>query len=79
MNSRERLLFFSISQITMSPSTAVYTNDARPAWKWSKASRFEVRVADLAQGFTLPGEALAVVTEEEIFGPIANGEPVATA
>ncbi|MED5261624.1 MAG: transcription-repair coupling factor [Myxococcota bacterium] len=44
-------------------------NDSRPIWKWSKPARFEVRVADLAQGFALPGDALVVVTEEEIFGP----------
>jgi transcription-repair coupling factor (superfamily II helicase) len=30
---------------------------------------FEVRVAPLSAGFVLPAEALAVVTEEEVFGP----------
>lgn len=44
-------------------------HDHRPAWKWSKPGRFEVRVAKLSQGFTLPGERLAVVAEDEIFGP----------
>ena len=44
-------------------------NDPRPLWRWSTPGRVEVRVAPLSRGFALPGEQLAVVTEEEIFGP----------
>jgi transcription-repair coupling factor (superfamily II helicase) len=40
-----------------------------PAWSWSEPGRIEVRVAALSEGFVLPIEGLAVVTEEEIFGP----------
>ena len=43
--------------------------EPKPCWEWSKPGRVEVRVAALSQGFTLPLEGLAVVTEEEIFGP----------
>jgi len=43
--------------------------DGRPAWRWSAAGRVEVRVAPLSEGFALPLEKLAIVTEEEIFGP----------
>jgi transcription-repair coupling factor (superfamily II helicase) len=37
-----------------------------PAWA---ESGLEVRVAELSAGFVLPAERLAVVTEEELFGP----------
>jgi len=44
-------------------------NDTRPAWRWSGPGRVEVRVARVSAGFSLDEERLAVVTEEEIFGP----------
>ncbi|MEE8580036.1 MAG: transcription-repair coupling factor [Myxococcota bacterium] len=44
-------------------------DDSRPAWRWSRAGRVEVRVAPLSEGFAMPNEGIAVVTEEEIFGP----------
>jgi len=40
-----------------------------PVWRWSRPGQVEVRVARLSEGFALPLERLAVVTEEEIFGP----------
>ncbi|MCC6640937.1 MAG: transcription-repair coupling factor [Deltaproteobacteria bacterium] len=43
--------------------------DARPVARWSAPGRIEVRVATVSEGFSLPIERLAVVTEEEIFGP----------
>jgi len=43
--------------------------EPRPCWEWSAPGRVEVRVATLSEGFTLPLEGLAVITEEEIFGP----------
>lgn len=43
--------------------------DARPVVQWSSPGRIEVRVAGLSEGFSLPIERLAIVTEEEIFGP----------
>ena len=43
--------------------------EPRPVWRWSAPGRVEVRVAPLSEGFALPLEKLAVVTEEEIFGP----------
>jgi transcription-repair coupling factor (superfamily II helicase) len=43
--------------------------DLRPVWRWSRAGRVEVRTAPLSEGFRLPIEKLAVVCEEEIFGP----------
>ena len=43
-------------------------NNRRPVWRWSAPGRIEVRVADLSEGFELPGEGLVVVGEEEIFG-----------
>jgi transcription-repair coupling factor (superfamily II helicase) len=48
---------------------ASLATDARPVWRWSAPGRVEVRVAALSEGFTLPLERFAVVTEEEIFGP----------
>jgi transcription-repair coupling factor (superfamily II helicase) len=44
-------------------------SDPRPAWRWSGTGRVEVRAMSLSEGFALPIEKLAVVTEEEIFGP----------
>jgi transcription-repair coupling factor (superfamily II helicase) len=43
--------------------------DSRPVWRWSAPGRVEVRTSPLSEGFALPLERLAVVTEEEIFGP----------
>jgi len=43
-------------------------DNRRPVWRWSAPGRVEVRVADLSEGFELPGEGLAIVGEEEIFG-----------
>ena len=42
--------------------------DPRPVWHWSLPGRLELRVVDLSEGFVWPGQALAVVTDEEIFG-----------
>jgi transcription-repair coupling factor (superfamily II helicase) len=44
-------------------------HEPRPVWRWSGTGRIEVRTASLSEGFALPIEKLAVVTEEEIFGP----------
>jgi len=43
--------------------------EPKPCWEWSEQGRVEVRVAALSEGFTLALQGLAVVTEEEIFGP----------
>jgi transcription-repair coupling factor (superfamily II helicase) len=43
--------------------------EAKPEWRWGRRGRVEVRIAELSEGFALPLEKLAVVTEEEIFGP----------
>jgi transcription-repair coupling factor (superfamily II helicase) len=43
--------------------------EPRPVWRWGGVARVEIRATPLSAGFTLPGERLAVVTEEEIFGP----------
>ena len=43
--------------------------ESRPSWRWSGPGHVEVRVAPLSEGFVFPLEKLAVVTEEEIFGP----------
>jgi transcription-repair coupling factor (superfamily II helicase) len=51
---------------------AVVETEPRPCWRWSAAGRVEIRVADLSEGFTLPADRLALVTEEEIFGPRAK-------
>jgi transcription-repair coupling factor (superfamily II helicase) len=45
------------------------SDEPRPAWRWSGPGRVEVRATPLSEGFVLPLERLAVVTEEEIFGP----------
>ena len=45
------------------------TADPRAVWRWSSPGRVEVRATPLSEGFELPLEKLAVVTEEEIFGP----------
>jgi len=42
--------------------------DPRPVWYWSLPGRLEFRVIDLTEGFVWPSQALAVVTDEEIFG-----------
>jgi transcription-repair coupling factor (superfamily II helicase) len=47
-------------------------SDPRPCWRWSAAGRVEIRIAELSEGFTLPSDRLALVTEEEIFGPRAK-------
>jgi len=41
----------------------------RPCWRWSLPGRVEIRTAPISEGFDLPMEGLAVVTEEVIFGP----------
>jgi transcription-repair coupling factor (superfamily II helicase) len=43
--------------------------DARPVSAWGRAGRVEVRVADVSEGFALPVERFALLTEEELFGP----------
>jgi transcription-repair coupling factor (superfamily II helicase) len=43
--------------------------EPRAAWRWSRPGAVEIRTAELSEGFALPIERLAVVTEEEIFGP----------
>ncbi|MEB2345251.1 MAG: transcription-repair coupling factor [Deltaproteobacteria bacterium] len=43
--------------------------DARPVPAWGRSGRVEVRVAGVSEGFALPGERFALVTEEEVFGP----------
>ncbi|MEN8181768.1 MAG: CarD family transcriptional regulator, partial [Myxococcota bacterium] len=48
---------------------ASLARDLAPLWHWSAPGCVEVRVAGLSAGFVLPLEGLAVVTEEEIFGP----------
>ncbi|HXK24546.1 MAG TPA: transcription-repair coupling factor [Myxococcota bacterium] len=45
------------------------TADPRAVWRWSSPGRVEVRATPLSEGFVLPQARLAVVTEEEIFGP----------
>jgi transcription-repair coupling factor (superfamily II helicase) len=45
------------------------TETPRSARRWSSARRVEIRTAALSEGFALPIERLAVLTEEEIFGP----------
>jgi len=45
------------------------TADPRAVWRWSSPGRVEVRATPLSEGFVLPEARLAVVTEEEIFGP----------
>jgi transcription-repair coupling factor (superfamily II helicase) len=52
--------------------------EPRPCWEWSAPGGVEVRVAALSEGFTLPLEGLAVVTEEEIFGPREKRRRAAT-
>jgi transcription-repair coupling factor (superfamily II helicase) len=42
--------------------------DPRPIWHWSLPGRLEFRVVDLSEGFVWPDQALAVVTDEEVFG-----------
>jgi transcription-repair coupling factor (superfamily II helicase) len=48
-------------------------NDPRPVWRWSRPGRVEVRATRLSEGFALAADRLAVVTEEEIFGPRQRG------
>jgi transcription-repair coupling factor (superfamily II helicase) len=43
--------------------------DNHPVSAWGRAGQLEVRVAALSEGFLLPFARLAVLTEEEIFGP----------
>ncbi len=42
--------------------------DPRPCWHWSLPGRIEIRVAPLSEGYALPTQKLAAITEEEIFG-----------
>ncbi len=43
--------------------------DPRPVWRWSGTGRVEIRATPFSEGFSFPLEKLAVVTEDEIFGP----------
>jgi transcription-repair coupling factor (superfamily II helicase) len=43
--------------------------DPRPAAGWGRAGRVEVRLADVSEGFVLPAERFALLTEQEVFGP----------
>ena len=43
--------------------------EPRPVWRWSAPGRVEIRVARLSSGVEFDSERLAIVTEEEIFGP----------
>ena len=63
--SRAERLRALLSEYGVEPRLA---NNRRPVWRWSSPGRVEVRVADLSEGFELPGEGLVVVGEEEIFG-----------
>jgi transcription-repair coupling factor (superfamily II helicase) len=47
----------------------------RPAWRWSRPGAVEIRTANLSEGASFPIERLAVVTEEEIFGPREKKRP----
>ncbi len=40
----------------------------RACWHWSLPGRVEIRVATLSEGFAIPRQRLAVLTEEEVFG-----------
>ena len=42
--------------------------DPRPVWHWSMPGRLEFRVVDQGDGFVWSAQALAVITDEEIFG-----------
>ncbi len=42
--------------------------DPRPVWHWSLPGRLEFRVIEISEGFVWNDQALAVVTDEEIFG-----------
>jgi len=48
---------------------ASLARDLAPHTAWSAPGAIEVRIADLAEGFVLADERLAVLTEEECFGP----------
>lgn len=54
-----------LSQYGIESSTA---SDQRACWNWSRPGRVEIRVTPLAEGFSLPLQKFAVITEEEIFG-----------
>ena len=47
---------------------APIATDPRPVWHWSLPGRLEIRVVALHEGFVWSEQALAVVTDEEIFG-----------
>ena len=64
LSSAERLKAL-LGEYGLEPRLA---NNRRPVWRWSAPGRIEIRVADLSEGFELPGEGLVVVGEEEIFG-----------
>jgi transcription-repair coupling factor (superfamily II helicase) len=42
--------------------------EARPGARWGRAGGIEVRVADMSEGFALPADRFALLTEEELFG-----------
>ena len=48
---------------------AALARQPEPFARWAPEGGVEVRVAPLSAGFVLPAERLAVVTEEEVFGP----------
>ncbi len=48
---------------------AKLAREPRPVWSWSRPGRVEIRLAEISEGFAWERERLAVVTEEEIFGP----------
>jgi len=51
--------------------------ESAPARSWSAPGEVQIRVADLSAGFALPEAGLAVLTEQEIFGPRQRRRPTA--
>ncbi|MFC0397115.1 transcription-repair coupling factor [Paraburkholderia rhizosphaerae] len=61
----------TIAQLLAEHDLRAGSTDSFDAWLTEDA-RFALGVAPLASGFALPGEGIAIITETELYGPLAR-------
>jgi transcription-repair coupling factor (superfamily II helicase) len=61
----------TIAQLLAENSLRAGSIDSFDAWL-AADTRFALGVASLASGFALPGEGIAIITETELYGPLAR-------
>ncbi|CAB3750517.1 transcription-repair coupling factor [Paraburkholderia humisilvae] len=61
----------TIAQLLAENDVHAASTDSFDAWR-AEDTRFALGVAPLASGFALPGEGIAIITETELYGPLAR-------